>query len=184
MWEKATYKYDRAELKLEFFRSPEHTVTWFLKFKGMNTNSGAIVLKTKGRSQEKEEFKTRLLDLHKKEEEINMKTKTAKFYNNMRNVMMSHGQALVEYVEMKDGEWNTHIVPKFKDVKEASEVLKQVRTFNWDVNQYRDLWIRNNSEDWWKIANVQFIFTDWKEDNPNEDILWDDFIDKDDEWEL
>ena len=85
---------------------------------------------------------------------------------------------------MKDGEWNTHIVPKFKDVKEANEVLKQVRTFNWDVNQYRDLWIRNNSEDWWKIANVQFIFTDWKEDNPNEDILWDDFIDKDDEWEL
>lgn len=149
---------DYWQLKIDFFQSSHTTVEEF--FRSLwETDDPNRRKHTAGRSKEKKDFKARMLENIKMAEEHEMKKKTLKFYTNMWNVMMSHAQSLVEYKEIVDQSGAKHKVPIFKDIKEAKEAIKEVRTFNWDVNSYRDLGIRN-SEDGGKIANVQFVFSD------------------------
>jgi hypothetical protein len=77
----------------------------------------------------------------------------------MRNVMMSHAQNLVEIEEVAQKDWSIKKTMKFKDIKEAKEAIHEVRLFNGDTNNIRDLWVRDN-EDGWRLANIQFVFTD------------------------
>ena len=153
---------DFAQMKLDFFWSQHATVSEFLRSNSIKTN-GRINNKTVWRWKEKQKRKELLLENAKRDIEKNIKERTKKFYENMRNVMMSHAQELIEIETKTEKDWSVKKTMKFRNLKEAREAIQEVRTFNWDTNNIRDFGLRENP-DGWRMANVQFVFSDGDDD--------------------
>jgi hypothetical protein len=76
---------------------------------------------------------------------------------------MSHANSLIEKKEVIIDGVKTK-VPVFSNLKEARLAIQEVRTFNKDTNTYRDPGITDTPPAE-KMADVQFIFTDEKDES-------------------